>query len=611
MGKARAEIEITASTNRLAAGLNAARAQVQAFSATVARGVGRAFSAVSSKLKPGETAKRALGNFGGDMMTRGFDSILETAGNVRDFERNLVRMGIAAGRTPEQMASVRASIRATSRDTGIMSDKIQAGGNAYLALTGDVDGTIGAMGTFARIAQASGAGVDDVAQATAALKQAMKLDVAKDTEAAFSALIVQGKAGAVEIKDFAGELAELAPQFAQFAGAQGLGGIREMGAAFQIVRKGAGSASGAATQFRAVMAQLVDPQNVKQLKAIGVNVFDSKNHLRGWSDIIGQIANNKVLKDPKKLAAIFGREEARAGLRSLMAYTDEMKSLQKAGEDTGAVQRDLSTYLQSDAGRIDLAFNNLKETIASVFTPERITAFANAVEGLADKMGVVADAVGVIGDAIGGIYGVGQDIQSALRDDSDFMGGFGGSGANEQNMKTILSGGKLRYDPHANEWERKFGKANAVTNPDSQRAVLAQAMGEMAQRAGFKEQRDKILSLTRDGKTTKESTRAAVVAAYQGQRGGADMAKIIGTSTYGAAEAGEQYIQAMKLTPDQVAKIFADFKAEQAAIAEANGKRIEEAIAKGMAAAPGTTVKIGDNQVAKSERKATSPRTRP
>ena len=50
---------------------------------------------------------------------------------------------------------------------------------------------------------------------------------------------------------------------------------------------------------------------------------------------------------------------------------------------------------------MEASWNNLKNAITAAFTPERISAFADAVAGLADKLGPVADRIGQIADGMG------------------------------------------------------------------------------------------------------------------------------------------------------------------------------------------------------------------
>lgn len=371
MSDTRANIEITASSNRLAAGLRAAMSRVQAF----ARGAGASMRSI--------TGNSTVGNVAGNLAGRGIDFVADQARAVKDFETKLTRLGIAGDLSADKLDEFRRKARSLSTEIGLGATPILEGAQTYVDLTGDIAGAGNAMAAFGRIAQASGASVSDVSTATAALQQSMKLD-ASQIEAAFSALIVQGKAGAVGVKDFAGELATLAPQFAQFRGSAGLVGIRAMGATFQMIRRGAGSASEAATQFQALMGELANPQTVKQLKAIGVEVFDASGKMKSWTEIIDALASNKLLNDPRKVAAIFGRKESQAALRSVREYVGEIHRLAEAGKDTGAVQRDLMTYLSSSAGKMDKAWETMKNKIAEAMTPERIEAFANALMKVLD-----------------------------------------------------------------------------------------------------------------------------------------------------------------------------------------------------------------------------------
>ncbi len=416
-----ANIEIGATTNRLARGLAVARRAFQSFAANAARGVSSAFG----RLKLGETGSRALGAFGGSLMSKGFDSLVEGAQSVRDFERSLIRFQIATNGTEQSTAAMRAEVRAISRDTAIAADQVLAGASQYVALTGDAAGARVAMQAFADVATASGASVSDVATATASLRTSMKLD-AKDIEAAFSAMIIQGKEGAVEIKDLAGELANLAPQFAQFRGAKGLSGVRELGAGLQVVMKGAGSASEAATQMSSLIGALAEPETIRKLKLIKIDIFDKDpttglTTMRNASDIFKDLAANQKLSDPRVVAAIFGRKEAQSAIRSIRGNIDLYGELRTAAEDTGAVQRDKMTLLQSDAGRIDKAFNNIKVSIAEAFTPERIAAFTNVLEQAVAQIGPLVEGLGAINDhTLGFLHGVGQSVRELVAPSNPF-----------------------------------------------------------------------------------------------------------------------------------------------------------------------------------------------
>lgn len=425
MSKARAEIEVTASTSKLANGLNAARAKFTAFAATIARGTGSAFQAVGHGLVAGgKLGAKGIAKLGGPLASMGLDALQDAANDVREFERNLIRLRIATGQTPEQMNEMRTSMRKLSVETGIASSEILAATTNYVDLTGDVAGAQTAMRTFARVAQASGASMSDVSGAAAALGDALQIKP-EELEATFSGLINQGKAGAVTLKDFAGELSSLAPKFAKFKGAMGAEGALQLGAAFQVARKGFGSASEAATGLEALMGAL--SSNAKNFEKAGVKIFDVKKGRKEFRDlhgIITAIGRSKLANDPTALTKAFGSKEAQAAFDQLNRLAPLYDQIVAAGGDAGVVQRDLTTFLESDAGRIEATFNRVKESLAEAFTPERITKFAEALEQAADVLGKIVGFVDEltslpdIEDAVMGNHNKSFAVKSAIGGDS-------------------------------------------------------------------------------------------------------------------------------------------------------------------------------------------------
>lgn len=577
MSSVRANVEITASSSRFTATLQRVRAETTRWAGAMARGIGGAFGAVNKKLSLGDSARNGMAQFKGDLMSKGFDVLVEGANNVRTFESTLTRFGIAAGKSGSYLDVMRGKIRGVSRDTGIADQEILNGAQTYVDLTGDVDGANNAMTAFARIAQASGSTVSEVATATAAMQASMNLD-STQIEATFSGLISQGKAGAVSLKDFAGELSTLAPQFAAF-GTKGPEGMRDLGAALQTIRIGAGSAGEAATQFQAVMGELV--KSHKDLKKIGITAFDKDGKLKSFADLVEQISSNEALKDERVMGRIFGRKESQAAVRSLQQHVDKFRELRKAGEDTGAVQRDLATYQESSAGRLDQAFNNLKLTIAEAFTPERIQGFVSAVEGLAAKLGPVVDSIGWIGDKLGSLYGVGQSVRGFFDD------------ANPYNKATAsMTVGRNGFDA-------SFG----ADNSEGARAKrLAKAKEEVAQADAFATARDSIMGAEQNERSTPESIKRAVIASYRATNTNAT------PEDRAAAAAGSMYLDNAGVKPSEGKEIYA--KAMADAMTQAGIPKIVQAIKDGLSS---TTIKpeIGKDKVVEAVRTSKSNHTRP
>ncbi len=391
--RAKAMIEIGASSKGLQSGLSEAKKKVSRFKTDVGRFVREAQSPTKSKGgKGGGFGAGFVGGLasGGLGMVSG--ALGEVAGDVVDLEDKLARFQIAASRTPDQMAKLRAELDRISRSTAQNRSEILDGAASYVAITGDADGAAAAMESFARVGQASGSSMADVAAAAAALRDNLNLDP-KSFEAAFSALIAQGKAGAVEIKDLAGELAALAPQFASFkmdTADGGLASVAELGAAFQVARKGFGSASMAATGLKSMMTALV--QNATKFEKAGIKIFDKnprtgQKTMRNFSNIWSQLNRSDLVKDPTKLLKAFGRVEALDTFRMFNKFPGLYHELLAASEDVGTVQRDLNTYMQSNAGKLKTSFNDVKIALAEAFTPDRIQKFAAIMMKVAEAAG--------------------------------------------------------------------------------------------------------------------------------------------------------------------------------------------------------------------------------
>lgn len=597
MAKGRAEIEITASSSRLAAGLNAARVKVQAWAVSTARTAAHAFASVGrgiAKLAP--RAGGSLANFGGDMLTKGFDHLAGVADDVRKFEGNLTRLGIATGQTPEQLDDMRVAMRALSKETGVGSDQILAATSNYVDLTGDVQGANTAMRTFARVSQASGASMSDVSGAAAAMGDALKIKP-EDLEETFGGLVNQGKAGAVTLKDFAAELSALAPKFARFKGATGREGALQLGAAFQVARKGFGSASEAATGLEALMGALA--LNAGKFEAAGVKIFerhkDGTKTFRNLHDIIKGIGNSKLAKDPTLLNKAFGSKEAEGAFNQLNRLAPLYDQIVEAGMHRGVIEKDLATWQQSNAGKLEATLNALKETIAEAFTPERIEAFVDAVKEAADAIGVVIDGLGDIKDHL-----TGKSI--AKSNPFEKRGGW----LDPDNTGQLLVQGPATLLDDRHNINKALGAGASTAAPAAWRdantnTVANEAEFRRANSASFASTMSEIEA----GKTKAKRTRTAVMASMQVDP------RLAGPGATGTQIAGKDWLEAEKIAPAEIERIKAEINEQNAMLKtqiDALGERIAGAVREGLAGAPAPKVQLGDNQVGRSVKKSTDAR---
>lgn len=426
----KAEVEISAHSRGLAAKLREARAKFGRWGSELRKnalgkdyekhglfGSGKAgFWGMAGASLAGNVGARALGAIGGVLADQGKA--------VFDFEDRLNRLQIATGKTPEEMRTFADSIRAASNETGVSAEKILAGAQAYVALTGDMDGAIAKQREFAQIAQATGSEVSDIAGAAAALKQNLKV-VDSDTIAAFSALAVQGKEGAIELKDLAAQLSTIAPQWAQFGRGTGMQGLKELGSTLQIVKRGFGGDAGeTVTGLASLLTSL--QKNAGNFQKAKIKIFDKDPQtgaktMRNVLDIVDSISNSALVKDPTKLAKAFGRTEAYRAFLQISQNRDALNDLIAKSSDAGVIQADLQKRLESTAGRTQVAWEKAKNKLAEVFTPERIELFANALVTVVELAGKLVGFIDKIDGAVDKLTGGDKKERKAAAEHAKVM----------------------------------------------------------------------------------------------------------------------------------------------------------------------------------------------
>lgn len=550
---AEAKIEITAGTARLPAALRTALKSFQGF----ATSVGQSLIGINSDRgadKAGAKAwgQHALGQVAGNLATRGLDLLVDQGKQIIDFERNLTRLGIAARMSQDELGGVRRAIGQASNDTGVARDEILRGARAYVDIAGAEAYTADKMRLLARVAQSSQSDIGDLAQVMFQLEHAMHVNPA-ELENTFSGLINMSKDGAVHFAQMQAEINELAPQAARY-GMVGRAGANELAALMQVARTGFGTVAEMGTGITRVFTGLT--MHASKFKKYGVEVFnvgkDGTKTWRKFSDIFNDIRTNNILsKDPELLRKAFGRSEADRTIRLWMEGTAALKKFEDAGMENGVVTKDLATYVESAAGRMDVAFERTKNKIAEAFTPERIDKFSRALEEIAEKIEPIAKAAGLVGDVLGGLYKGGKEIRGFFTpDDSriyaptfDEIADYTRRGVSEHDAVRLLTGQHGRYA--------------------AAKAAIAAAM--------------------KGDQTTPESDELAVRSRFDPRD----------KTGEGAQSAGAAYIEAAGLSPERVADIYKKIREKDldAEIAAGRGKTI--APVSGLAAAKAFDDAIG------------------
>ncbi|MGN6103735.1 MAG: hypothetical protein ACTHU0_01395 [Kofleriaceae bacterium] len=336
-----------------------------------------------ARLKAFQTTKMLTGKAFGGATSAGsavgienIGSVSEMVGEVFQFEKSLTRFQIASKKSAPAMAKLRQNILDVSKQTGVGSGQILAGAQTYLDLTNDVGGAEAALGSFARVAQASGASVTDVAKASAAMRASGNVGDG-EMEKAWSGLIASGG----NVQELAGEMPALMSAMGGLGNGTGVNAIRDMGAALQVLRSGGSSTADASKDLQSLMGSLT--KNAPKLKAIGVDAFQwnamtQTHELRSLHDIVRQIAKQPV--DPAKLGKLLGADQG--GLQAISLLTEQIglyDQLTVAAQNTGAVQRNLDIHLSSSSGKLETAFAQIKATLAEALTPERVAVFTTGL----------------------------------------------------------------------------------------------------------------------------------------------------------------------------------------------------------------------------------------
>lgn len=287
---------------------------------------------------------------------------------------------------------------------GVKAEDVAAGAAGFVAKTGDLSAARRFSGTFATVASASGASVEDISNAAADLFQKFDITSIEDMQKALASLTMQGKAGAFEIKDAAAQFAKMSAAASRFGLSKGSEGVKVLGGLTQIARSATGSPEQAATAVEAMFRQLVGESG--KLKGMGVDVFEkgSTSKTRDVRDVITD-AIAKTGGSLPKLQKIFGEEGIR-GVSPLISAFNEAKNgangtdaekteagvtalraaLAKAIDapgDWAEIVQDSAAAQKTAGAQLDAAWESVKATVSKEAVPALLK-LAPAISTLAE-----------------------------------------------------------------------------------------------------------------------------------------------------------------------------------------------------------------------------------
>lgn len=312
----------------------------------------------------------------------------------------------AAGKL-QSSAAIDAESMAVGKKFAVDPEKALEGLKKFVEITGDLETGRNVLGDMAKLSNATGSSMEDVV--TAAGEISAKLgDIphkAETINAIMRQVAGQGKLGAVEMRDFAKQLASVAAIAPSFGGNVKTN-IGEMAILLQEARQlgGAKSASQAATGVRAFASTFTKGARIKEFHALGINLEAKGGGLRAPEEVILEALKKtggkgafyeKLFTSEQSKTAVRGFQtiyrNAGGGQKGLDAVAAEFDRLRKATMSEADVEEANARKMETAAAKAQAFQNNIQEIADKV-----VTRLIPAFDEMAPKILKVAEAFGSV-----------------------------------------------------------------------------------------------------------------------------------------------------------------------------------------------------------------------
>lgn len=468
---ARVEATITAQ-NKLRPGLAAASRDLERFRHTQTR----ASAAIGSAMA--RMAATAAAGFGGFSAING---VKEATKRFAEVDRAMARTGITGDATVDQTRRGTEELRNLARDTATLFDPAQKGLDAITASGREFTDAMKMMPAVMRTAQASGSGVEEIANSSTALLDHMKISIEGLAEAQ-DTLAMGGKLGKFELKDMARYLPSMLPAY-KAIGKTGQEGLRNLVAMLQVIRGGTGTAEEAAASAQNIFSKMESDETVKNFKEMGVDLpkamAKARKEGKDLTDVFIELSNKALKGDLSKVPQLFKDMEVQRGMRPLLAGMQKMLEMREQLKGSkGTIDKDflrISADTQATLDRFSEAADRAKSSLgalaAEAASPilqtgaSNIDALAQALERAAEaarKGGAGAAVKSAVGDLV---QAVGNDLTESRKSFAEV----GERSADEQKLNGIAN-------PDQGGWfDWLIG--------DTSRGATAEALSKLEQKA--------------------------------------------------------------------------------------------------------------------------------
>ncbi|MDN2578953.1 phage tail tape measure protein [Aquibium sp. ELW1220] len=291
--------------------------------------------------------------------------------SAKAFESTLAELGAKGDLSAGQLDSIGAAARQTGADVNQFAADIVKAQDFLVGMGLDVERSTKAMPAIGKAATATKADILDLSKAGFAAMTNLGV-AAEDLGHAMDVMAQAGKDGGFELRDMSQYLPSITA-LASAKGMSGMGGLADIAAALQIVRRGAGDSSEAATNFMNVLQKInANDAAAKFAKAgIDINKVLKDAVANGASPLEAALksVNQFIDGDLSKLGTLFNDAQVQKGLIPLLNGMEDYVALrEKAGGAGGVIDADFARMMDTSAEQaksFEVAMQNLKTGVGT------------------------------------------------------------------------------------------------------------------------------------------------------------------------------------------------------------------------------------------------------
>ena len=291
--------------------------------------------------------------------------------SAKAFESTLAELGAKGDLSVKQLQGIGAAARQTGEQVNQFASSIVQAQDFLVGMGLDVERSTRAMPAIGKAATATKASIIDLSKAGFAAMSNLGV-AAEDLGQAMDVMALAGKEGGFELRDMAQYLPSITA-LASAKGMSGMGGLSDIAAALQIVRRGAGDSSEAATNFMNVLQKInANDAAAKFAKAgIDINQVLKDAVANGASPLEAALKsiNRYIDGDMSKLGTLFADAQVQKGLIPLLNGMQDYVALRdKAGGATGIIDADFARMMETAAEKaktFEIAMQNLKTGVGT------------------------------------------------------------------------------------------------------------------------------------------------------------------------------------------------------------------------------------------------------